>query len=62
MRLPVSGSVVHDRLPGLDPEPVTEADCLAGHLYAIAPDDDFVLDRHGPLVIMSPWAVAETRP
>ncbi|MFF4803531.1 FAD-dependent oxidoreductase [Streptomyces sp. NPDC001351] len=41
---------VRDRLPGLDPDPVAEATCL----YTTAPNDDFVLDRHGPLVIVSP--------
>ncbi|WP_030599126.1 FAD-dependent oxidoreductase [Streptomyces fulvoviolaceus] len=41
---------VRDRLPGLDPQPVTEATCL----YTTTPDEDFVLDRHGPLVIVSP--------
>ncbi|MGI5459830.1 FAD-dependent oxidoreductase [Streptomyces sp. CA-249302] len=41
---------VRDRLPGLDPAPVAEATCL----YTTAPNDDFVLDRHGPLVIVSP--------
>jgi monomeric sarcosine oxidase len=41
---------VRDRLPGLDPAPVAEATCL----YTTAPKDDFVLDRRGPLVIVSP--------
>lgn len=41
---------VRDRLPGLDPQPVAEATCL----YTTTPDEDFVLDRHGPLVIVSP--------
>lgn len=41
---------VRDRLPGLDPDPVAEATCL----YTTTPDDGFVLDRHGPLVIVSP--------
>ncbi|MDX2758431.1 FAD-dependent oxidoreductase [Streptomyces europaeiscabiei] len=41
---------VRDRLPGLDPDPVAETTCL----YTTTPDDDFVLDRHGPLVIVSP--------
>ncbi|NNN30044.1 FAD-dependent oxidoreductase [Streptomyces sp. S3(2020)] len=41
---------VRDRLPGLDPDPVAEATCL----YTTAPKDDFVLDRHGPVVIVSP--------
>ncbi|MCX5367250.1 N-methyl-L-tryptophan oxidase [Streptomyces sp. NBC_00124] len=45
----VSG-FVRDRLPGLDPDPVAEATCL----YTTTPDDDFILDRHGPFVIVSP--------
>ncbi|WP_329125790.1 FAD-dependent oxidoreductase [Streptomyces sp. NBC_01465] len=48
-RLRVSG-FVRDRLPGLDPDPVGEATCL----YTTTPDEDFVLDRRGPLVIVSP--------
>ncbi|WP_405866844.1 FAD-dependent oxidoreductase [Streptomyces sp. NBC_00005] len=48
-RTRVSG-FVRDRLPGLDPDPVAEATCL----YTTTDDDDFVLDRHGPLVIVSP--------
>jgi sarcosine oxidase len=34
-------------LPGVEPEPVSSATCL----YASTPDDDFVVDRIGPLVI-----------
>ncbi|WP_406448921.1 FAD-dependent oxidoreductase [Streptomyces sp. NBC_01622] len=41
---------VHDRLPGLAPVPVAETTCL----YTATPDEDFVLDRHGSLVIVSP--------
>jgi sarcosine oxidase len=37
-------------LPGLDPTPVAEASCL----YTFTPDEDFVLDRVGPVVIASP--------
>jgi sarcosine oxidase len=37
-------------LPGLDPTPVGEATCL----YTTTPDDDFVLDRVGPVVVVSP--------
>ncbi|MFJ2901166.1 FAD-dependent oxidoreductase [Streptomyces sp. NPDC091279] len=44
------GAFVRDRLPGLDPAPVAEATCL----YTSTPDEDFVLDRHGPLVVVSP--------
>ncbi|MGV9266871.1 FAD-dependent oxidoreductase [Kitasatospora sp. NPDC003701] len=47
-RARVSG-FVRDRLPGLDPEPVAGATCL----YTTTEDEDFVLDRHGPLVIVS---------
>ncbi|MFM9443312.1 FAD-dependent oxidoreductase [Streptomyces acidiscabies] len=42
--------LVGDRFPGLDPAPVAEATCL----YTTTPDEDFVLDRHGSLVIVSP--------
>ncbi|MEV5890312.1 FAD-dependent oxidoreductase [Nonomuraea fuscirosea] len=45
----VSGWVAR-RLPGLDPEPVAEAVCL----YTTTPDEDFVLDRVGPVVVVSP--------
>lgn len=38
------------RLPGLHPEPVAEATCL----YTTTPDDDFLLDRSGPVVVVSP--------
>jgi sarcosine oxidase len=41
---------VRTRLPGLDPEPVAEASCL----FTLAPNDDFIVDRHGPYVIVSP--------
>jgi glycine/D-amino acid oxidase-like deaminating enzyme len=37
-------------LPGLDPVPRAETTCL----YTWAPDEDFVLDRHGPVVVCSP--------
>lgn len=37
---------VADFLPGLDPQPVHSATCL----YTIAPDERFVLQRHGPIV------------
>ncbi|WP_326731710.1 FAD-dependent oxidoreductase [Streptomyces phaeochromogenes] len=37
-------------LPGLDPTPVAEASCL----YTTTPDEDFVLDRVGPFVLVSP--------
>ncbi|MER6961243.1 N-methyl-L-tryptophan oxidase [Streptomyces sp. NPDC000618] len=47
-RTRVSG-FVRDRLPGLEPDPVAEASCL----YTTTPDEDFVLDRHGPFVIAS---------
>ncbi|MBR8640437.1 FAD-dependent oxidoreductase [Streptomyces tuirus] len=37
-------------LPGLDPEPVAESTCL----YTMTEDDDFILDREGPVVVASP--------
>jgi sarcosine oxidase len=36
-------------LPGLDPVPRSETTCL----YTMTPDEDFVLDRHGPFVVCS---------
>ncbi|OIJ68161.1 FAD-dependent oxidoreductase [Streptomyces mangrovisoli] len=41
---------VADRLIGLDPQPVGEATCL----YTTTADEDFVLDRHGSVVVVSP--------
>jgi sarcosine oxidase len=41
---------VAEWLPGLDPRPFNEATCL----YTTTPTEDFVLDRHGPLVVCSP--------
>ncbi|KHD78044.1 FAD-dependent oxidoreductase [Actinoplanes utahensis] len=41
---------VRDFLPGLEPEPVAAASCL----YTSTPDEDFVLDRVGPVVLASP--------
>lgn len=38
---------VRRRLPGLDPEPCARETCI----YAASTDDDFILDRVGPLVI-----------
>ncbi|MCW2944704.1 MAG: Sarcosine oxidase [Actinoallomurus sp.] len=40
---------VRSRLPGLDPVPRSELTCL----YTSTPSEDFVLDRHGPLVVCS---------
>ncbi|MEU9059191.1 FAD-dependent oxidoreductase [Streptomyces sp. NPDC048430] len=40
---------VERSMPGLDPTPVAEASCL----YTTTPDEDFVLDRVGPVVIAS---------
>ncbi|GAA1088364.1 FAD-dependent oxidoreductase [Nocardiopsis composta] len=37
-------------LPGLDPEPFNEATCL----YTSTADEEFVLDRSGPVVVCSP--------
>jgi sarcosine oxidase len=36
-------------LPGLDPKPVAAETCL----YTLTPDEDFVLDTRGPLIIAS---------
>lgn len=41
---------VADRLPGFDPEPVSFETCL----YTITPDEGFVLDAVGPLIVASP--------
>ena len=41
---------VADHLPGLDPDPVGEVTCL----YTSTASEDFILDRHGPLVVCSP--------
>ncbi|WP_293786235.1 FAD-dependent oxidoreductase [uncultured Aeromicrobium sp.] len=41
---------VRRTFPGLDPEPVAEASCL----FTMTPDEDFVLDRQGPVVVASP--------
>lgn len=41
---------VRERLPGLDPDPIAEASCL----FTFAPNDDFIVDRHGPYVVVSP--------
>jgi sarcosine oxidase len=41
---------VRRRLPGLDPEPVAEASCL----FTSTANEDFVLDRRGPVVVVSP--------
>jgi sarcosine oxidase len=41
---------VEDWIPGVEPTPVTEATCL----YTTTPNEDFVLDRRGPLVVASP--------
>ena len=41
---------VQEWLPGLDPEPVAQGSCL----YTVTPDEDFVLDRVGPVVVASP--------
>jgi sarcosine oxidase len=37
-------------VPGVEPLPVSETTCL----YTTTPDEDFVLDRHGPIVVASP--------
>lgn len=40
---------VAKRMPGLDPEPVFGETCL----YTLTPDEHFILDKSGPLVIAS---------
>jgi sarcosine oxidase len=40
---------VADWFPGLDPTPVHTAECL----YTTTPDESFVLDRVGPIVLGS---------
>lgn len=47
---PPGRGFVRYRLPSLGPDPVAEATCLCTG----TPDEDFVLDRHGPFVIVSP--------
>jgi sarcosine oxidase len=44
------GRYVATWLPGLDPEPVAASTCL----YTTTPDQHFVLDRRGPVVVCSP--------
>ena len=41
---------VAEWLPGLDPAPVTEVTCL----YTNTVNEDFILDRVGPIVVVSP--------
>ncbi|RLV54844.1 FAD-dependent oxidoreductase [Aeromicrobium phragmitis] len=41
---------VRRTFPGLDPEPVAAASCL----FTMTADEDFVLDREGPIVVASP--------
>ncbi|MEY2461214.1 MAG: sarcosine oxidase [Acidimicrobiaceae bacterium] len=41
---------VEEWMPGLDPTPIHEAECL----YTTTPDESFVLERVGPVVIGSP--------
>ncbi|GAA2097916.1 N-methyl-L-tryptophan oxidase [Actinomadura alba] len=43
-------SFVRRWLPGLDPAPRDELTCL----YTSTPNEDFILDRHGPIVVCSP--------
>ena len=42
-----AAAYVRDRLPGLDPAGFAAETCL----YTMTPDEDFVLDRAGPLVV-----------
>lgn len=41
---------VREWLPGLEPVPRSETSCL----YTRAPEEDFILDRRGPIVVCSP--------
>ncbi|MGY1661468.1 FAD-dependent oxidoreductase [Geodermatophilus sp. SYSU D00705] len=41
---------VEEFLPGLAPEPIAQGSCL----YTTTPTEDFVLDRVGPVVVVSP--------
>jgi sarcosine oxidase len=41
---------VREWLPGVEPEPIAEASCL----FTMTGDEDFILDRSGPLVVASP--------
>ncbi|WP_158842839.1 FAD-dependent oxidoreductase [Saccharothrix deserti] len=41
---------VREWLPGLDPHPVADGTCL----YTTTSDEDFILDRWGPIVVASP--------
>jgi monomeric sarcosine oxidase len=43
-------SYVRSRLPGLDPTPQAELTCL----YTTTKNEDFVIDRRGPIVVCSP--------
>ena len=42
-----SADFVRRRFPGLDPQPLASETCL----YELSPDEHFVLDRQGPIVI-----------
>jgi sarcosine oxidase len=46
-RIAAHAEYVRRRFPGLDPEPVHAETCL----YSMTPDEDFILDRVGPMVI-----------
>jgi sarcosine oxidase len=41
---------VTTRMPGLDPTPTSAATCL----YTNTPDEAFIIERHGPIVVGSP--------
>jgi sarcosine oxidase len=43
-------SYVREWFPGLDPDPVSTTSCL----FTSTPDEHFVLDRRGPVVVCSP--------
>jgi monomeric sarcosine oxidase len=41
---------VTERMPGLDPTPSSATTCL----YTNSPDESFIIERHGPIVVGSP--------
>jgi sarcosine oxidase len=46
-RIAVHAEYIRRRFPGLDSEPIHAETCL----YSMTPDEDFILDRVGPVVI-----------
>jgi sarcosine oxidase len=50
VRIDAIREYVRDWLPGVDDEPAFGATCL----YTTTPDESFVVERHGPIVVGSP--------